>query len=199
MCAQESNVDEHGSSLCVTDAALVAASLKGSEDAFAVLMNRYNRKIYRRVYAITRNREDAEDAVQEAFLRAYSNLAQFEGRAVFYSWLTRIAINCALMLLRKRSRSQEMPLDVYLDGEGESVELAIRDMSPGPEQIYLFHREVEQVLSSIRKLPHALRRVAQMRIVYEQSTEMVATRMGTTPTAIKARLHRARRYLAEAQ
>ena len=93
------------------DLELVAAARIGSSAAFQELQSRYSRRLYRRIQSITRNHEDAEDALQETFLRAYLALDSFEGRSQFASWLTRIAINSALMVLRVRRRRAEVSLE----------------------------------------------------------------------------------------
>jgi RNA polymerase sigma-70 factor (ECF subfamily) len=178
------------------DDALVTAAKAGSSTAFSELFERYSRRIYRRAFSITRNREDAEDAVQDTFLRAYASLHQFEGRAGFSSWLTRIAINSALMQLRKRRRRQELPFEAATDaGEGYAV-LDVKDTRPCPEQMHALKQEYQWVVKSIRRLPTILRTVAELRMLDECSAEEITQQLGISESAIKARLFRARTRMA---
>lgn len=170
--------------------------MAGSSTAFSALCERYSKRLYRRAFAITRNREDAEDAVQETFLRAYASLHQFEGRAGFSSWLTRIAINSALMQLRKRRRRQELPIEVQSDsGDGYTM-LDVRDTRPCPEELHTLKQEYQWVVKSIRRLPTILRTVAELRMLDECSAEEITHHLGISESAIKARLFRARARMA---
>ena len=117
------------------EAVLVSAAKAGDTSAFEELVNRYERKIFRLGMNITQNREDAEDVMQDAFLKSYQNLDRFQGDSRFYTWLVRIAVNEALMKLRKR-RPNHVSLDEPLtDGDGdESVFREIEDWGPSPEK-----------------------------------------------------------------
>lgn len=176
------------------DEVLVEAARAGSLDAFSELFGHYSNRLYRRAYRITRNREDAEDVVQEAFLRAYSNLHQFEGRSMFSSWLMRIAINTALMTLRRRRTRQESSLVLSVEANGtEEVKMyEPRDNRPGPEEIHLYRQEYQHMLRSIRRLPTIMRKVAEKRMLCEQSIEELTCEFGISESAVKARLFRAR-------
>src|ERR1700740_3690314 len=113
---------------------LVAAAKRGDAHAFEELVNRYEAKIYRLTMNITRNKEDAEDAMQDAFLKSYSHLKDFEGSSRFYTWLVRIAANEALMRLRKR-RPNQFSLDEPISGDNdELIPRDIEDCGPSPEQ-----------------------------------------------------------------
>jgi RNA polymerase sigma-70 factor, ECF subfamily len=117
------------------EAALVSAAKAGDTSAFEELVNRYERKIFRLGMNITQNREDAEDVMQDAFLKSYQNLDRFQGDSRFYTWLVRIAVNEALMKLRKR-RPNQVSLDEPLtDSDGDdSYFREIEDWGPSPEK-----------------------------------------------------------------
>src|ERR1700689_542052 len=112
---------------------LVAAAKAGDVSAFETLVSRYERKIFRLTLNITQNREDAEDAMQEAFLKAYQHLPGFEGNSRFYTWLVRIAVNQALMKLRRR-RPNVVSLDEEIDTGDDMMPREVEDWGPSPEQ-----------------------------------------------------------------
>src|SRR6202795_1924790 len=114
---------------------LVAAAKAGDISAFETLVSRYERKIFRLAQNITQNREDAEDAMQEAFLKAYEHLSGFEGNSRFYTWLVRISVNQALMKLRKR-RPNVVSLDEEVDTGEETIPREVEDGGPPPEDRY---------------------------------------------------------------
>ena len=114
---------------------LVAAAKSGDISAFETLVSRYERKIFRLTQNITQNREDAEDAMQEAFLKAYEHLGEFQGNSRFYTWLVRIAVNEALMKLRQR-RPNEVSLDEEMDTGEDMVTREVEDWGPSPEERY---------------------------------------------------------------
>ena len=114
---------------------LVAAAKAGDISAFETLVGRYERKIFRLTQNITQNREDAEDAMQEAFLKAFEHLAEFEGNSRFYTWLVRIAVNQALMKLRKR-RPNVVSLDEEVDTGEDMMPREVEDWGPSPEERY---------------------------------------------------------------
>src|SRR5580658_5431217 len=115
------------------DLELVTAARAGSSAAFEELQSRYSRRLYRRIQSITRNHEDAEDALQETFLRAYLALDSFEGRSQFASWLTRIAINSALMVLRRRRRRAEVSFEPPSECGDASLTIDVQDTALNPE------------------------------------------------------------------
>src|SRR6266478_7163002 len=128
---------------------LVSAAKAGDISAFEELVNRYERKIFRLGMNITQNREDAEDVMQDAFLKSYQNLDRFQGDSRFYTWLVRIAVNEALMKLRKR-RPNQVSLDEPLAGtDGEdSVFREIEDWGPSPEKKFA-QVELNEILNSV--------------------------------------------------
>jgi RNA polymerase sigma-70 factor (ECF subfamily) len=175
---------------------LVAAAKAGDIPAFETLVNRYERKIFRLTQNITQNREDAEDTMQESFLKAFEHLSEFEGNSRFYTWLVRIAVNQALMKLRKR-RPNQVSLDEEVDTGEELVQRDVEDWGPSPEDRYE-QTELSGILSSvISDLDPAFRIVFQLRDIEELSTEETAQMLGLSVPAVKSRLLRARLKLRQ--
>src|SRR5258706_15345857 len=138
---------------------VVQAAKKGDDSAFEELVRRYDRNVFRIAQHITQNREDAEDVVQEAFYKAYSNLKQFQGQSKFYTWLVRIAVNEALMKLRRRRPERTVSLDEEVKTEDDSVPREVADWSPNPEQQYK-QAELREILDKrIHVLPATFRTV----------------------------------------
>ncbi len=174
---------------------LISAARDGSAAAFAGLWNIHSQRIYRRLLNITKNHEDAQDALQDAFLHAYKALHTFEGRSSFNTWLTRIAINSALMILRKRRFRPEVSYDVENDmGEQISV-FELRDNGPSPEHICDQHQQCARVLESIGRLRPRLRQVVEMRLSHNYSIKEIASALEISQAAVKSRLSRARATL----
>jgi RNA polymerase sigma-70 factor, ECF subfamily len=175
---------------------LVAAAKSGDGAAFEELVNRYERKIFRLTMNITRNREDAEDAMQDAFLKSYAHLQSFQGDSRFYTWLVRIAANEALMRLRKR-RPNQFSLDEPVEGEDDLMPREIEAWDPSPEQRYA-QTEMQEILNDvIEKLEPDFRTVFVLRDVEELSTEETAQALGISVPAVKSRLLRARLKLRQ--
>src|SRR5579859_651145 len=175
---------------------LVAAAKSGDTSAFEELVNRYDRKIFRLTMNITRNREDAEDAMQDAFMKAYSHLDRFQEESRFYTWLVRIAANEALMRLRKR-RPNQVSLDEPLETGDDFIPQQIEDWGPNPEQRYA-QTEMRDILRSvIEELPPDFRVVFVLRDVEGLSTEETAETVGISEAAVKSRLLRARLKLRQ--
>jgi RNA polymerase sigma-70 factor, ECF subfamily len=176
--------------------ALVAAAKAGEVEAFETLVERYERKIFRLTMNITQNREDAEDAMQEAFLKAYEHLGEFQGNSRFYTWLVRIAVNQALMKLRKR-RPNQVSLDEEVDTGEDTIPREVEDWGPSPEDRYE-QRELSGILSQvIAELDPPFRVVFQLRDIEELSTEETAEALGLSVPAVKSRLLRARLKLRQ--
>lgn len=178
------------------ESSLVAAAKAGDISAFEVLVTRYERKIYRLAQHITQNNEDAEDVSQEAFLKAFEHLGEFQGNSRFYTWLVRIAVNQALMKLRKR-RNKEVSLDDDLETEENSIPREVEDWGPSPEDRYS-QEELARILSQvIGELDPSFRLVFQLRDIDELSTEETAEALGISVPAVKSRLLRARLKLRD--
>src|SRR5713101_686500 len=175
---------------------LVAAAKAGDAAAFEELVNRYERKIFRLTMNITGNREDAEDAMQDAFLKSYTHLQSFQGDSRFYTWLVRIAANEALMRLRKR-RPNQLSLDEPIEGKDDVMPREIEDWGPTPEQRYA-QSEMQGILKEvIAQLEPDYRVVFVLRDVEELSTEETAQTLGISIPAVKSRLLRARLKLRQ--
>src|SRR3974390_1101441 len=176
---------------------LVHAAKAGKMEAFEQLVRRYDRNVFRIAQHITQNRQDAEDVVQDAFLKAYSNLEQFQGQSKFYTWLVRIAVNEALMKLRRRRPERMVSLDEDVKTEEDSLPREIADWSPNPEQQYN-QAELKDILTrTIQGLPPSFRTVFVLRDVEGLSTEETAEALGLSIPAVKSRLLRARLQLRE--
>ncbi len=178
------------------EAELVAAAQAGDLTAFETLVGRYERKIFRLAQNITQNREDAEDTMQEAFLKAYQHLNEFQGNSRFYTWLVRIAVNQALMKLRKR-RPNQVSLDEEIETGEESMPREVEDWGPSPEDRYE-QSELGTILTdTIAELDPPFRIVFQLRDIEELSTEETAEALGLSVPAVKSRLLRARLKLRQ--
>ncbi|MGH9804052.1 MAG: sigma-70 family RNA polymerase sigma factor [Candidatus Acidiferrales bacterium] len=186
----------HGLSPRDDEAALVAAARRGDPAGFTELVRRYEGRVFRLAKNITQNREDAEDVLQESLVKAFTHLDSFQGDSRFSTWLTRIAINQALMKLRKR-KANHFSLDHGLETEDGQLPREIVDWGPTPEQRYS-QQELQDILTdAIGRLSPALRSVFQLRDVEGFSTEETAQSLGISITAVKSRAHRARLELRE--
>jgi RNA polymerase sigma-70 factor, ECF subfamily len=175
---------------------LVTRARSGEMSAFNDLVRKYERKIYRLAKNITQNDEDAEDVLQETFLKAYEHLDGFQGNSKFYTWLVRIGVNEALMKLRKRKTDRTVPLDEPVDTGEETVirEIAVWD---DPEQKYS-QDELGRILKeTVDSLKPAFRTVFVLRDIEELSTEETAQALNISIPAVKSRLLRARLQLRE--
>jgi RNA polymerase sigma-70 factor (ECF subfamily) len=173
------------------ESALVAAAKDGDREAFSELVRRYESRIFRLARNITHDPEDAEDVMQDAFLKAYEHLDSFHGDSRFYTWLVRITVNQALMKLRKR-RPNHFSLDDPVPGEDDLVPREIEDWGPSPEQRFA-QSELRDILgAALKQLAPAYRIVFWLRDVEELSTEETARLLGLSIPGVKARLSRAR-------
>jgi RNA polymerase sigma-70 factor, ECF subfamily len=178
------------------EAQLVSAAKAGDAAAFEELVNRYERKIFRLGMNITQNREDAEDVMQDAFLKSFQNLDRFQGGSRFYTWLVRIAINEALMKLRKR-RPGQVSLDEPIPGDDDSLFRDVEDWGPSPEQRFA-QTELNKILNGvIGELEPIYRVVFLLRDVEDISTEDTAQILDISVAAVKSRLLRARLQLRQ--
>lgn len=173
------------------ESTLVTAAKAGDIRSFEVLVHRYEGRIYRLTYNITQNREDAEDATQDAFLKSYQHLPNFQGDSRFYTWLVRIAVNEALMKLRRR-RPNQTSLDEAIKTDEDILPREIEDWGPKPDQRFE-QTELQNILArSIAQLDPPYRIVFQLRDIEELSTEETAQLLGLSVPAVKSRLLRAR-------
>src|SRR6266446_7031796 len=179
------------------EAALVAGAKIGDAAAFELLVQRHERKIFSMAQRITRNWEDAEDVVQQSFQKAFIHLKKFEGESLFSTWLTRIAINEALMLLRRKRGSHEVPIEESRTKTESALPLDLLDAAPNPEDRCL-DREQKQILSAaLNKLRPGIRKAIELRELGELSTGETALVMGLSVAAVKARVFHGRRKLRE--
>ena len=176
---------------------LVQAAKRGDDSAFEELVRRYDRNVFRIAQHITQNREDAEDVMQDAFLKAYEKLDQFQGNSKFYTWLVRIAVNESLMRLRKRRTGKMVSIDEDVETEEGSVPRDLADWAPDPEQNYTQAELGEILRKTIQGLPQGFRIVFVLRDVEGLSTEETAETLGLSIPAVKSRLLRARLQLRE--
>jgi RNA polymerase sigma-70 factor, ECF subfamily len=176
---------------------LVLAAKGGDVTAFEQLVKRYDRNIFRIAQHITQNREDAEDVVQDAFLKAYENLEQFQGNSKFYTWLVRIAVNESLMKLRRRRSDRTVSLDEDIETEEDTMPREVADWSPNPEQLYKQGELKEILRKTIQGLPASFRTVFVLRDVEGLSTEEAAEALDLSIPAVKSRLLRARLQLRD--
>src|SRR5438552_6065259 len=180
-----------------SELALVQAAKKGDLDAFSQLVKRYDRNIFRIAQHITHNEEDAQDVVQDAFLKAYQNLEQFLGNSKFYTWLVRIAVNEALMKLRCRRSDKMVTIDEDVETEEGSKPREVADWGPNPEQLYGQSEFSDILKKTIQGLPPGFRTVFVLRDVEGLSTEETAEMLSLSIPAVKSRLLRARLQLRE--
>ena len=191
------NIQPLGTEEVHPDVALVARAKEGDVEAFEKLVRQYDRQVFRIAQHITQNREDAEDVVQDAFLKAFQNLGQFQGQSKFYTWLVRIAVNEALMRLRRRRPERMVSIDEDVKTEEDSIPREIADWSPNPEQLYNQGELKEILQKTIQGLPESFRTVFILRDVEGLSTEETADALGLSVPAVKSRLLRARLQLRE--
>ena len=180
------------------DEGLVGAAKIGHKAAFDELSRRHAKKIFHVAHRITRNREDAEDVVQESFVRAFIHLKSFDGRCQFSTWLTRIAINSALMSLRKNWRSREVPMEERIEpSEPWHHQFAAPDPSLNPEKRFAKHERETILRREISRLRPRMREVVEFDL-QEYSLNDTANALGISPAAAKGRLFHARRMLRRA-
>jgi RNA polymerase sigma-70 factor (ECF subfamily) len=176
---------------------LVNAARGGDVASFEQLVKKYDRNVFRIAQHITQNREDAEDVVQDAFLKAFTNLGQFQGQSKFYTWLVRIAVNEALMRLRRRRPERMVSLDEDINTGEDTIPREVADWSPNPEQLYNQSELREILQKTVQGLPPSFRTVFVLRDVEGLSTEETADALGLSIPAVKSRLLRARLQLRE--
>jgi RNA polymerase sigma-70 factor (ECF subfamily) len=179
------------------EAVVVARAQAGDVRAFSELISRYERNIFRLAQHITQNREDAEDVLQDTFLKAYEHLDQFQGNSKFYTWLVRIAVNESLMKLRKRKSDKTVSIDAPVETGEEPVAREIAIWEENPEQRYS-REELRAILEkAIESLALPYRTVFALRDIDELSTEETAAALGLSVPAVKSRLLRARLQLRD--
>lgn len=185
-----------GRSTSTDEQLLVAQAKAGHSGAFGELYERYQLKLYHSAFRILRNRQDAEDAVQRSFQRAFTRLTGFREDSTFSTWMTRIATNEALMLLRQR-RIPSSIFQTQKDDVNETWELDAADPRPTPEQALAQNELRDLVTRAISHLRGNLRSVFLLRELQELSSAETAQRLRLPVSAVKARLFHARRHLRQ--
>jgi RNA polymerase sigma-70 factor (ECF subfamily) len=179
------------------DLDLVHATQDGDVSAFEELVERYDRRLLRIAEHITHNREDSQDAVQEAFLKAFQHLGDFREDSRFSTWLFRITVNQALMKLRTRCTTTEVSLDDDFQADGDIFPREVADWAPNPERLYRTSELRDILIKVLEELRPILRTVFVLRDIEAFSIDQTAEVLDLSPTAVKARLFRARLQLRE--
>lgn len=177
------------------DESIVAAAQRGDELAFETLVRRHRPRIFALALRYARVREDAEDIVQQTFQRAFLYLHQFEGKSSFCTWLTRVAINEALMLLRRGRALREVSIDESSNTEETSCDPEVPDSRFDPEATCLRREAAQILLAAMHKLTPPVRTAVELRELGELSTRETALRIGISVAAVKARVFHGRRKL----
>ena len=178
-----------------SDEDLLSSARLGEQSAFIELVARSTPMLLRVLTRIMRNSEDAEDALQETLMKAFTHLKSFDGRSSFSTWLTRVAINNAFMILRKRRKLPQVSIDAGLEND-DVAGMQYADRTPNPEYLCLEKERRRLLKDAIRQLSPALRKCIQIRHARDGSVKEIAARTGVSISAAKSRLLRARRIVA---
>jgi RNA polymerase sigma-70 factor (ECF subfamily) len=192
------NLDTTGQTIAAIDD-VVSAARAGSSEAFRELHVLYSRRLYKTIVAIMKNPQDAEDALQDTFLRAYLAIHKFEGRSNIYSWLTRIALNSALTILRKRCARVEVSFGPHVDGELDTLFFEVRDSSPNPEEAYELDERQLETLRAIGRLDPHLQAPIRMQLTHGWSLREISRALNISEASAKSRMYRARQQLSAAR
>jgi len=181
----------------IEESTLVSQAREVDKAAFSELVRSYEGKIFRLAQHVTQNREDAEDVLQETFMKAYEHLDQFKGDSKFYTWIVRIAVNQALMKLRRRKTDKTVSIDETIDTGEDTVVREIAAWDENPEQQFS-RDELGSILdTAVSSLEPLYRSVFVLRDIEELSTEETAEALGLSVPAVNSRLLRARLQLRE--
>ncbi len=189
------NIGINPSTQVMNDEQLVSAAKGGDSVAFVELSRRHSNKMLWKIYRITRNWEDAEDVLQDSLLKVFAHLNGFECRCGFAAWFTRIAINSALMSLRKKRDHIEIPIDGASDHSGEWRAWEPRDLAGDPGSQYAKREREQLIREAILRLPPGYRAALELQHAEGYSTNEIAHSLGISPSAAKSRLSRARTLL----
>jgi RNA polymerase sigma-70 factor (ECF subfamily) len=176
------------------DGFLVAAK-RGDSTAFEMLCKQSASTVFHIARRMMRSKEDAEDVVQESFQMAFIHLKSFKGGSRFSTWLSRIAINAALMKLRRKRHLRDVPLDQSTEAEEPSLRHDVADQSPNPEELYAQQERQWILFEAMHGLTPGIRKAIELRELGERSTEETAQIMGISASAVKARVFHGRRKL----
>jgi RNA polymerase sigma-70 factor (ECF subfamily) len=179
------------------EAELVRRSLARDDEAFRQIMVRYNRRLYRIARGIVRNDADAEDVIQEAYVKAFMHLADFRGESTLATWLGRITINEALGRLRKKRSPSEAVHSEAQRNEAQIIPFPQMTTTDDPEKTMAQRQILQLVEQATDKLPENFRLVFITRVIEGMSVEETAEILGIQPETVKTRLHRARKLVRE--
>jgi len=180
----------------LSDQELVARFQTGDRNVLSEFLKRYHSRIYRLAYGMLRNPQDAEEVIQEVFLRLFQKLDSFKGESSFSSWLYRVAINTTYMKLREKRGADMLPLEIVGKSLDEQVEQrGSSDWMSRPDEELLTEESLKLISDAIEQLPDDFKTVLILRDVDGLSTEEVGQLLGLSPPAVKSRLHRARLFL----
>ncbi|MCX7732340.1 MAG: sigma-70 family RNA polymerase sigma factor [candidate division WOR-3 bacterium] len=182
--------------LPVSDEELVRRVQQGNMEAFEELVRRYERKVYNITYRLLGNEQDATEALQDTFLRAYRFLPKFQFKSSFYTWLYRIATNVSLTRLRRRGNVEVVSLDAPVP-DTDDLKFDLPDTAQTPEEAFAQKRLREKLDQAVRELPEEYRKVVVLRDLQGLSNEEVSRILKLSVPAVKSRLHRARLALRE--
>jgi RNA polymerase sigma-70 factor (ECF subfamily) len=179
-----------------SDWAIVQQAIAGGADAQENLFARHTRRLYRAAFAVLRNKEDAEDALQDGLCQAYTNLRSFQGRSSFSSWLTRIVINAALMIRRKSNVHCVASLDEIQENHPEQLPYGAIDRRPDPEKLFAEIEMIALIEDQIRQLPPLMQIAFRLRASNGLSSTESSKALNIRTSAFKSRILRARQKLA---
>ena len=182
----------------MSDEVLVSTAKSGDANAFVELSKRHSNRVLQTTYRITRNRQDAEDALQDSLLKAFTHLKDFQEKSSFATWLTRIAINSALMILRKRRVCVEISIDGGDDSGEKHEPWEPRSLTEDPENRFARGEREELLRDAILRLPPVVREAVELRQTRDYSAREIAQALGISVAAVKSRLSRARLTLRAA-
>jgi RNA polymerase sigma-70 factor (ECF subfamily) len=178
------------------DDQLVTAAQRGSESAFRELYRRNSRRVYWSISRVAKDRADAEDALQDSFLRAFIYIHQFDRRSSFSTWLTGIAINSALMILRKNNKKAgAISIDFVDTTENMRRELEFADLTANPEEHCLINEMASAINRAICQLLERLRLVTELKVNQNLSLQEISKTLHISIFATKSRLHRAKKRI----
>jgi RNA polymerase sigma factor (sigma-70 family) len=195
--AVESGLGQSGHPLTIaSDALLVLSAQSGEHLAYVELCRRHREMVFRTVLRITQNRDDADDVLQDSWMRAFTHIGAFDGRSAFSTWVTRIAINSALTMIRRRRKQREFSLDDPIDPGNRRI-AEMLEPSRNPEERYLETERLRLVRQAIKRLPSKLRTAIEIRQSHDGPMSELAMLAGVSVPTMKSRLVRARFRLRE--
>jgi RNA polymerase sigma factor (sigma-70 family) len=168
---------------------------ENNEKAYGDLMKRYRKPVYHMVLKMVRNQDDAEELTIEAFAKAFKNLSKFNPEFTFSTWLFRIATNNCIDFIRKKKLNTTSINNTYVNDDGESVGMEIRDTENNPQEEAIHQQKIEIMRLIVKKLPHKYQSLVTLRYFEELSYEEIAQEMDSPLGTVKAQLHRARELL----